>query len=98
MTMIVQQRQRLDLLQLALGLKVVTKRNDEEEAPRQRPQTNAFTDLLNAQYAQAASALPRPLQKPRPPAKSAPKREQPERERRGNGEHPPGQQRLTAWA
>lgn len=96
--MMVESRQRLDLLQLILGLKTVTKLSTDEEAPRQRPQPNGFSDLMNAQYAQAVSVLPRPTQKPRPPAKSPPKREQQERDRRGNGEQRQGQQRLSAWA
>ena len=96
--MIIQARQRLDLLQMALGLKAISKDRDEDEAPRARPQTNAFTDLLNTQYAQAASVLPRPAQKPRATPKTPSKREQPNREHRGNGEQRPEQQRLSAWA
>ena len=96
--MMIQSRQRPDLLRMALGLKIVSRVSDEQDAPRLRPPSNAFTDLLNAQSAQAANALPRPAQKPRPAAKSPPKREQPGRERRESGDHQPGQQRLSAWA
>lgn len=95
--MLVQSRQRLDLLQLVLGLKTASKVSEDEDAPRLRPQPNAFSDLMNAQFAQATSALPRPVQKQRPPAKSPPKREPPDRERRGR-ESSSGQQRLSAWA
>ena len=95
--MLVQPRQRLDLLQLALGLKTASKIVEGEEAPRQRPQSNAFSELMNAQFAQAASVLPRPVQKQRVPVQLPPKREQPDRERRGR-EESAGQQRRSAWA
>lgn len=94
--MLVESRQRLDLLQLALGLKTAVKVGDDEEAPRLRSQANAFSDLMNAQFAQAASVLPRPVQKPRPPAKAS-LREQPDKDRRSR-ENSSGQQRRSAWA
>jgi len=97
--MMIPSRQRLDLLQMALGLRIVVKdREEEEDAPRLRPHTNAFADVLNAQAAQAASVLPRPLQKPRPTPKPPAKRDQPDRDRRNDGGHRPGQQRLSSWA
>lgn len=93
--MMIQSRQRLDVLQLVLGLKNAGRATDEAETPRLRPQPNAFSDLLNAQYAQAASVLPRPIQKTRAAAKPPAKRASPQKEHR---EHPPGRQRLSAWA
>ena len=94
--MMIQSRQRLDLLQMALGLRTVVKDRDEEEVPRPRTQPNAFSDLLNTQYAQAASILPKPAEKTRVTPKPPAKREQPSRDRRGESDQRPGQQRLSA--